>query len=199
MLAKRPDAGFSIASMSGLCYKQLAKQGQRLSRSLPAMNNISTQPDQLDPSSTAYTQRLLSLIESRHRLVTDLLTLTASQGQVSFTEEMPAILGLLARKEGLVDELQQLQSELSVYAYDEPEDRVWDSVQQRTRCQQLADTTEQLLKKILELDSATLDSMHQHRDAIAAQLQHGQDSTLAESAYTAGSQLAESLLDIPDL
>lgn len=163
------------------------------------MNNISTQPDQLDPSSTAYTQRLLSLIESRHRLVTDLLTLTASQGQVSFTEELPAILGLLARKEGLVDELHQLQSELSVYAYDEPEDRVWDSVQQRTRCQQLADTTEQLLKKILELDAGTLDSMHQHRDAIAAQLQHGQDSTLAESAYTAGSQLAESLLDIPDL
>jgi hypothetical protein len=165
------------------------------------MNDISysTQTDQLDPSSTAYTTRLLALIESRHRLVSDLLTLATSQGQVSFTEELPTILGLLARKEGLVDELQQLQCDLSIYAYDEPEARVWESTQQRARCQQLADATEQLFKKILELDAATLVAMHQHRDAIAAQLQYGQDTTLTASAYTAGSQLAESLLDIPNL
>lgn len=145
------------------------------------------------------TSHLFALIERRYELIRDLVMLTDTQALVAISEDVSTTLGILARKDTLIDQLRDIQTQLQPYHGEDPELRVWRCAEDRKRCKDLAEQSEQLLKEVIELDEKTIESMQRGRDAISAQLQYVQDSLSAQQAYNAEQQLAESVLDVAEL
>ncbi len=145
------------------------------------------------------TDQLSSLISERYEIVNSLLNLTLGQSEASLGEDLAVTMSLLARRESLVDRLRQIHSQLSDFQDETPESRVWSFPNQREQCQQLLDQSDEMLRKILELDEQTLRSLQNRREAVAAQLYCGQDSISVQKAYSTQQILSESLLDVTDL
>jgi len=154
---------------------------------------------ELDPNSTDYTERLLQCMQQRLELLQALVGLTNAEREASDNDDIDVTLGLLARKQGLIDDLVDVQSSLQPFMHDDPEARVWSSPERREECRRLADAGGQLLLRILQLDQTAIEQLTSKRDAVAAQLRDGQDSILARTAYTADSVFQEGTLDVQDL
>lgn len=152
-----------------------------------------------DASTTAYTEFLLQCMLQRVELLRALVELAEAQQQAVSQNATDATLGILARKQSLIAELLESQAALQPYMYDDPEQRCWRSPQRRQECRDAAEEGKQLLLQIARIDQTSLESLTSRRDAIAAQLQEGKDSTLAQSAYTADRVFQEGSLDILDL
>lgn len=146
--------------------------------------------------SIEYTELLLQLMSERRNLLFDLKSLNQSQADSTQSGDINVTLGLLARKEALLDDLAIVRQKLQAYQNDEPEERTWESEVQRGRCKQLASEGDELLRLIVELEKTSLRELESKRDAVAAQLQNGKDSKLARYAYTAGEALNEGSLDL---
>ncbi|MCA9158388.1 MAG: hypothetical protein KDA72_08680 [Planctomycetales bacterium] len=146
-----------------------------------------------------YTDILLHCMQERCDLLEALKTLAESQANAASHTEIDLTLGLLGRKQGLLEELADVQLRLKPYFNDDPEQRVWKSAEHRQRCRRLADQCQRLLQETMQLEHEALQEMTLRRDAVAAQLQDGKDSILAHTAYMADSFLGQSALDISDL
>lgn len=154
---------------------------------------------EFDASTTVYTEFLLQCMLQRLELLRALVELAEAQQQAVSQNATDATLGILARKQSLIAELLDSQAALQPYMHDDPEQRCWRSPQRRQECRDAAEEGKQLLLQIARIDQSALESLTSRRDAIAAQLQEGKDSTLAKSAYTADRVFQESNLDILDL
>lgn len=148
--------------------------------------------------SPADTKRLAELIKQRYELVKEIHLLTTAHSDMASAEEVSLTLGVLSRKEAMLDHLRQLHTQLAGFQTEEPDRRSWGCPEERQRCQQMASHSEDLLREIMELDQRNIAAMQQRREAIAAQLMYGQDSRSAEQAYTAVSQLEQGMLDISE-
>ena len=146
-----------------------------------------------------YTDFLLHSMHQRCELLEALKILAESQAIAASHAEIDLTLGLLGRKQALLEELAGVQLKLKPYFNDDPEQRVWKSAEHRHRCRELADQGQRLLQETMQLEQEALQEMTSRRDAVAAQLQDGKDSILAHTAYMADSFLGESALDIGDL
>jgi hypothetical protein len=144
----------------------------------------------------ADTQRLAELINQRYQLVQEIHHLTTAHPDMASIEDVSLTLGVLSRKESMLDQLRQLHTQLASFQTQDPDRRSWICPEERQRCQQMANQTDNLLREIMELDQRNISSMQQRREAIAAQLMYGQDSSSAEQAYMAASQLEQGMLDI---
>lgn len=153
----------------------------------------------IDKASSDYTDRLLALMTVKLELVASLHSLSASQQALLPNEDLSSFLGVIARRETLIDQLSRVQLELQTYQADDPEQRVWGSSDRRDHCRQLVDKIEALMNEVIRLDGEALEQMCQQRDIIAAELRYGLDSTLAHGAYTSSDRLQHSVLDINDL
>ncbi|MCA9134145.1 MAG: hypothetical protein KDA45_13350 [Planctomycetales bacterium] len=153
----------------------------------------------LDPTSIHYTEFLLQCMQDRLEVLHALHSVTNSQMQVAVHGEVDTTLGLLASKQSLIDELTMVQQRLHPYFNDDPEARVWQSPQRHDQCRQLAAEGGRLLQEIIHLEKNALEEISGRREAIAAQLQDGQDSILARTAYAADNLLATSTLDVGNL
>lgn len=146
-----------------------------------------------------YTDFLLDCMRQRRELLETLKTLAESQAMTAEQTEIDLTLGVLGRKQALFEELADVQRLLQPYMHDDPESRLWRSAEQRERCRQLAEQGQRLLRETMHIEQLTLQEMTSRRDAVAAQLQDGQDSILAQTAYQADSMLGAGALDIADL
>ncbi len=163
-------------------------------------NPVDDESHSLDKDSASYTERLVVLLETKLDLVESLHTLSCSQNSLVSSQDVSVTLGLIARRDVLVDQLVQVQSQLQTYQGEDPEERIWQSEDRRAYCRDIASKVEQLIKEILRLDEETLQTMCHQRDLVAAELQHGLDSNSAQRAYTSGDALQQpSVLDISDL
>ncbi|MFO0939254.1 MAG: hypothetical protein U0930_00660 [Pirellulales bacterium] len=185
------------------CYKPC--QGTEII--LPQDTGMVNSPNQakdeafsFNKDSISYTERLTILLETKLDLVESLYTLSCSQNSLVANQDVSVTLGLIARRDVIVDQLLQVQSQLQTYQGEDPEQRVWQSEARRVHCRDVASRVEQMIKEILRLDEHTLETMCHQRDLVAAELQHGLDSNLAQRAYTSGDALQQpSVLDICDL
>ena len=153
----------------------------------------------VDTNSTEGTQLLLQCMRQRRDLLQALRVLSDSQTAAAQNSDVSVTLGILSRKEVLLEELALIREQLRPFHHDDPEQRHWSSPAARRECQQLADEGDRLLNETMRIEEITLAEVSGQRDAIAAQLQNGKDSILAHNAYTAGEQLDESSLDLSDL
>ncbi len=145
----------------------------------------------------ASTERLLQTMQERVQLLIQLFQLGQAYdaGQLSDGE---LLMGMLARKSSVIDRLSENQARLQEYAGDDPEARQWSSPARRAECQRLADDAQRILREIIDGEHQMLETLTMQRDAVAAQLQHGRDSSLAAHAYTTHAVLEQSSLDISD-
>jgi hypothetical protein len=138
-------------------------------------------------------------MRQRRDILLTLRGLTTTQRESSAASDPTVTLGILSRKSTLLDELAAIHQQLQPFHYDDPEQRLWALPEQRQQCQLLADEGQQLLREIIDMEQATVEAITTHREAVAAQLQNGTDSVLANNAYTAGDQLQASSLDLSNL
>ncbi len=161
--------------------------------------NMGSDTNSLDRHTTEYTENLLQCMQDRLGALTALRQLADSQADAATGGDVNVTLGILARKQTLLDQLSVIQQRLQPFFDDDPEARVWTSPERREACRQHAYEGSRLLQEIMQLEKTALDEMAGRREAVAAQLQDGKDSILAHTAYTADSMLCESALDIGDL
>ncbi len=146
-----------------------------------------------------YTDRLRKLIDEKHSVLTSLRELADVQVEQAFNSDMAVLVSVLARKQPLMDELSRIQEELSTYTLDDPDSRVWKSPADRLACRAVAQSCDQLLKNILQLEQQAIDELSDRRDAVAVQLQDGRDGMSARSAYFTNAAIDSSSLDLSSM
>ncbi|MCA9131406.1 MAG: hypothetical protein KDB22_30190 [Planctomycetales bacterium] len=155
----------------------------------------------LETTSTAveYTERLSHLLQERLDLAIAIKQISDSQIQAARSGEVNVTLGLIARKQSLLEQLEQLRQGMQPYYLDDPDRRQWKTPERREECQRVANECNAILQQTLQLEQATLEELSAKREALAAQLQDGKDSTIASNAYATDRLLGASTLDIRDL
>jgi hypothetical protein len=132
---------------------------------------------------------LAKLIERQWNALTALHELAVEQQSCLGAEKAELLLSLIARKQPLVEELDQIRIALQPYREQDPELRQWPDGQSRKICQAMSTRCDELHQEVLRLENVALTQMELQRNAIAAQLQDCRDSTIATTAYATDSLL----------
>lgn len=143
-----------------------------------------------------YTDQLAELMLAKVQTLEQLCDLARQQASITQSGDATILLSFLARKQPLMDRLQELQEALAEYQDDDPEARVWQSDTHRLTCRAASDRCQQLLSEIVLLEKQSLDEMSERRDALAAQLQESREASHATNLYHSADALAESSLDL---
>ena len=143
-----------------------------------------------------YTDRLAELVLAKVQTLEQLCELARQQSSITQTSDATLLLSFLARKQPLMDRLQEVQEALAEYQDDDPEARQWRSDEHRSACRAASDRCQQLLSEIVLLEKQSLDEMSERRDALAAQLQDTREASHAADVYHSADALAESSLDL---
>ncbi len=143
-----------------------------------------------------YTDNLYALMMLKVEVLEQLCELAKLQTTICQTSDASILLGFLSRKQPLMDQLAEVQENLSIYTNDDPEQRVWRSSEQRQVCRDASVRCQNLLAEIVLLEKQSLDEMSMRREALAAQLQDDQDGSIAAQAYHSSNTLSEGSLDL---
>ncbi len=144
----------------------------------------------------ADTKSLAMLIQRQWTALSGLHQLVLEQQNCLGTDRIETLLSLIARKQPLVDELQDVSAQLQAYRVQSPEQRTWDSQEDRARCQAQAKRCEELHREIVRLEAGALELMERQRSAISSQLQDCRDSSVATTAYATQDLLSDGGLDL---
>jgi flagellar biosynthesis/type III secretory pathway chaperone len=131
------------------------------------------------------TRLLADLIQRKHDVLVRLCDIGRQQSETVDRGETTMLLQLLAAKQVLITELQQVERELAPFHSENPESRVWPTPTARAQCAQQAAECNQLLQVILEIEKSCADRMTVRRNEVAAQLRHVYAAGQARDAYTA--------------
>jgi hypothetical protein len=131
------------------------------------------------------TKLLSDLIRRKHDVLVKLCELGRRQSETVDRGETTLLLQLLAGKQVMITELQQVERELAPFHSENPESRVWPTPAARAQCAQQAAECNQLLQEILELEKSSADRMTVRRNEVAAQLRHVYAAGQAREAYAA--------------
>ena len=143
------------------------------------------------------TDVLAQLMDRKHEVLVQLHQLAQRQlavvGEGGQTSELH---GVLAAKQGLLDQLQVLQRQLDSYRHQDPDSRRWRTPRARQRCAQVSDRCQLLLGEVIELECRSEAQFKLQRDRTAAQLEAVSTATEARAAYAAGPCESRRRLDL---
>lgn len=142
------------------------------------------------------TDDLHALMNAKVEVLEQLCELAKQQTSITQSGDATILLNFLSRKQPLMDRLGEIQADLAYFADDDPEQRRWRAPELRQACRAAAERCQHVLAEIVLLEKQSLDEMSLRRDALAAQLQDGQDGTLAAQAYHSSDALNEGCLDL---
>ena len=138
---------------------------------------------QTTTASAFETDRLAELAGRRHECLSQLHVLSARQLELIDQEDMTQLLGVLAAKQRVLGELQEVERGLDPYRGQNPDERRWRSPDARRRCGELIARSESLFAEILEREKEGEERMRRRRDETAVRLQGARAATLARTAY----------------
>lgn len=142
------------------------------------------------------TDRLSQLIDAKLAVLMKLLELSQRQIAAVDDSDLSTLLRLLAGKQQLVDQIQQLDRALVPYQQQDPETRRWASPEHRTRCRHQAQRCEAVLREILVVEQQAEAVMQQQRAATAQRLATMQQAGQAQRAYVSTPSIAPRTLDL---
>lgn len=142
------------------------------------------------------TDNLYALMTAKVEVLEQLCELAKQQATITQSGDATILLSFLSRKQPLMDRLGEIQADLTCFAHDDPEQRLWRTPELRLTCRAAAERCQQVLAEIVLLEKQSLDEMSMRREALAAQLQDGHDGTLAAQAYHSSDALSEGCLDL---
>jgi flagellar biosynthesis/type III secretory pathway chaperone len=134
-------------------------------------------------SPTTNTERLAALITTKQQVLQILVQLSQRQLALIAAGEMTTLIKLLAGKQTVMNQLQTLERELSVFRDEDPEQRVWSSPAERTACQVRAEQCNTLLSEAMNLEKRAEAAMVDRRQAAATALAAVQAGADARAAY----------------
>lgn len=136
------------------------------------------------------TQLLADLIEQKHHLLTQIHALALRQVEYVDAGDTGKLLGLLAAKQSLLQNLQGLERQLDPFRHQDPDRRSWRSLQQRRTTHDLAARCESLLQQIMQIERHCEGHLMARRDAAAERLQQACTAVQAAQAYAQPSTLS---------
>ena len=131
------------------------------------------------------TEQLAGLIRRKHQVLMQLRDMGRRQAVLVTGGDIAPLLSLLAAKQELIAMLQTVERSLAPYYAESPEQRHWNSPQDRADCARLADECNALLEEIVQLEKDGAEKMAVRRNEVAEQLQQVHSAAQVRGAYEA--------------
>ena len=142
------------------------------------------------------TDLLAELIRRKHDCLVQIDELGRRQDALIADHDMAQLLKLLAAKQQLLGQLQQIEKALDPFRGQKPEARTWRSSELRDQCADLLRRCETLLAAIVARENEGQARLRGRRDEAAAQLQGHHDANRARGAYVAQGRGDTNRLDL---
>jgi len=130
------------------------------------------------------TDLLASLIDRKCEILSSLRQLATRQTEIAAGGDMTKLLTLLASKQGQLQNLQSVETQLDPFRAQDPEARQWPSPEHRQRARAVAARCESLLAELMQIERQCAGELSVRRDKIADRLQGMHHVTHATDAYT---------------
>lgn len=135
------------------------------------------------PTTPLTTDRLAELVAAKLKVLELLQQLAQRQLALTQGGDVSDLLKLLAAKQTVLAQLQQLERLLDPFRHEDAEARVWRSPDDRRRCQEAANRCDQLLSQTMQLERDGEAEMLRRRDSAAAALNGVGAAADATAAY----------------
>ncbi|MFV1963939.1 MAG: hypothetical protein ACC628_00840 [Pirellulaceae bacterium] len=142
------------------------------------------------------TERLHELIDQKKAVLSQVLQLARRQVEFIQSGDMGHLLGLLAVKQKLLQQLRDIEQQLDPFRSQDPEQRKWQSPDARQQTQQAAQQCEALLADIMQLEKQCESDLIHRRDAAGERLLGVHSATQAKEAYASTSSRHRGHLDL---
>ena len=131
------------------------------------------------------TDILMQLVRARYTCLVQLRDLGRRQTELIGEDNVTGLLDVLSVKQKPLSDIQRIEKALNPYREQDPEQRLWQSHDDREACARLVQQCELLLKEIVVQEKRCEETMVQKRDATAIRLQQLRSAGQAQGAYTA--------------
>jgi hypothetical protein len=142
------------------------------------------------------TDLLAALIERKRACLGRMRELGERQLALVRAGEMAALLDVLAAKQRLIGELQQIERALDPFRNQDPDARRWRTHEDRRRCAERLAECESLLAEIVRREKQGERELTRRRDDTAQQLQGTHVAAQARGAYVSALPRNSSQLDL---
>lgn len=133
-------------------------------------------------SSTDLTpQRLMELVQKRLQILVKMKETYIEQTRSMADSE--ALLGTIARKQYLLDQLLAVHEEIAPFQEAGPESRNWPNESERQACQRIADEGQAILIELKSMEQFAIESLQQRHQAMQTELQMVQTALTMQQAY----------------
>lgn len=142
------------------------------------------------------TNELAALVQRKHGCLCRLRELGARQLELVRGGETTALLDVLAAKQRLIGEWQQIERALDPFRGEDADARHWRTPDERRRCAERLAECRSLLAEIVRQEKQGESELVRRRDAAAQQLQGTHVASQARGAYHATAPRGSSRLDL---
>jgi len=142
------------------------------------------------------TDQLAALVERKLACLVALREMGGRQLDLVRAGNMAALLDVLAAKQRLIGQLQQIERAFDPFRHQDPESRLWRTPEDRRRCAAGLAECEALLAEIVEREKQGSRELAIRRDETAHQLQGAHLAAEARGAYAAALPRGSSRLDL---
>lgn len=129
------------------------------------------------------TDNLAELICKKHQLLVQLREVGRKQEALVEGRHSQQLLQVLAAKQHLINGLQLVERHLRPFHAEDPEVRVWRSLEDRQRCAMLSEECRSLLAEVVEMERDQERRIREHRNSLAGQLHKAGKAQQAVEAY----------------
>ena len=138
------------------------------------------------PTTTATydTDRLAALVQAKLKILEMLARLAQRQLELAKHGESAELLKLLAAKQTVLGQLNQVERQLDPFRAQDPESRVWRSAADRQRCQHDAARCDELLAETMQVERQGEAALLHRRDQAASALASASAAGEVQAAYS---------------
>lgn len=147
-------------------------------------------------SESPSTAALVSLIDRKNDLLKRIYQLVDTQCQSIKERKVAELMPLLASKQTLLDELNQLERELDPYRKEDPDSREWSSDEARDECRIRVEENRSLLNEILSKEKDCETQLVEQREQTANKLDENLNAANAAKTYQPIQQPKRGSLDL---
>ena len=142
------------------------------------------------------TKHLTQLLEQKHEVLVQIHALAARQLDLADQGDASVMISLIAAKQGLIDGLMKIEQSLSPYREESPEERVWDSPDERARVAGVSQQCNELLQEVMALDRRGLERAQARQQQTKLQIDSAHQAASARNAYLTSQPASPSRIDM---
>lgn len=139
------------------------------------------------------TEQLANLIDKKYEVLSLLRQLSRAQSDIVQCGDITRLMKLLATKQNLLNQLQNLEQQLDPFRSQDPDSRRWKSPERRQHAREMATRCESLLNEIMLVEKQCEGELVLRRDATSTRLQGIHSVTQATDAYTSNGPMHSQL------